>query len=342
MDDHFISDEQDISELNELANRALGKYLGPNEINLLLKYSQPVLFNSGEVLLQQGVRIDGIYLILQGTVLVNAIIMGQGTKRLESLFPGQFVGAISFMEKGPCFTSFLATDNVLCLLIPNSYFQRLAYDSPDTKYKLFQELARQICLRLKTSHDIVTSFISESKMTSLSFFDRVIHSLNQPSKMVFEDSGVNKDYLYNNPLFKAFTTEELEELFHHFVMLDASKNCKLISEGEKNASCYLVLYGAIQSCIIQDGKLAKLSVIGPGTLLASIGCIDRSSSFNITYITCEQTMLFKLPVAALQLIKEEKPELWYKLYELICGSVTALKKSIDKLNIRLHTELYNR
>jgi CRP-like cAMP-binding protein len=342
MESHFISDEQNVTDRTELLNKILGKFLEQNEIKLLLKYSQPVSFNSGEELLKQGVCVDGLYLILEGTVLVNAIIMGQGTTRLESLFQGQFVGAISFMEKGPCLTSFVASDKVLCLLIPNSYFQRLANDAPDTKYKLLQELARQICSRLKTTHDIVTSFISESEMTSLSFFDRVIHSLNQPAKIVFENSGVNKNYLYDNPLFKSFTKEEFDELFHHFVMLDASKNCKLISEGEKNASCYLVLYGAIQSCIIQDGKLAKLSVIGPGTLLASIGCIDRSSAFNITYITCEQTILFKLPVAELQLIKESKPELWYKLYELICGSVTALKKSIDKLNIRLHTENYNR
>lgn len=342
MESRFILDELDTVKLDELLNKILSKFMDQNEMKLLLKYSQPVSFHPGEQLLKQGEHIEGIYFLIQGTVLVNAVIMGQGITRLESLFQGQFVGAISFMKKGPCLTSFLASDNVLCLLIPNNYFQRLANDAPATKYKILHELARQICARLKTSHDIVTSFISESEMTSLSFFDRVIYSLNQPTKIAFEESGVNKNYIYSYPLFKSFTKEEFDELFQHFVMLDASKNCKLISEGEKNASCYLVLFGAIQSCIIQDGKLAKLSVIGPGTLLASVGCIDRTSSFNITYITCEQTILFKLPVAELQLIKESKPELWYKLYELICGSVTALKKSVDKLNIRLNTETYNR
>lgn len=343
MDSHFISAEQDDEpDLNDLLNKVLGKFLDQDEIKLLLKYSHPTSFNPGEVLLKQGIHLEGIYLVLQGTVFVNAIIMGQGTARLESLFPGQLVGIISFMEKGPCFTSFIAYDQVLCLLIPNSYFQRLASDGLETRYKLFQELARQICDRLKITHDVIASFISESKMTSLSFFDRVIYSLNQPTKIGFEQSGISKSYLQSFTLFKSFTRQEFGELFNHFMMLEASKNCKLISEGDKNASCYLVLYGAIQSCIIQDGKLAKLSVIGPGTLLASIGCIDKSVAFNVTYITCEQTLLFKLPVSELQLIKENKPELWYKLYELICGSAAALKKSMDKLNIRLRTETYNR
>ncbi|MBL7481520.1 Crp/Fnr family transcriptional regulator [Legionella bononiensis] len=327
---------------NQLVDEILGKFLDQHELALLLKYSQIDSFKPGETFLCQGQNIEGIYLILEGIVLVNAIIMGQGNTRLETLFPGQFLSTISFIEHSPCHTSFLATDTVLCLFIPNTYFQRLANDYPETKYKLMRVIMGQICARLKTIHDIVASFISESEMTSLSFFERVLYSLNQPKKLSVAESGFDLELLQKSPLFKSFTKDDYDALLTYFELLDAPKNCKLINENEKNASCYLVMYGGIQTCIIQDGKHAKLSVIGPGTLLASIGCIDTASAFNITYITCEHTVLFKLSVTSLQLIKENRPDLWYKLFELICGSLTALKKSIDKLNIRLHTETYNR
>lgn len=338
-----ITPDNDVEiKLAQLPDEILGTFLNQQEINLLLKFSQIASYKSGETILQQSELIDGVYIILEGNVLVNAIIMGQGITRLETLFPGQFLGAISFIDKCPCLTSFVATKSVLCLYIPDSYFQRLSYAYPETKHKIFEVIVGQICDRLKIAHDIVTSFISESEMTSLSFFDRVAYSLNQPKKINFEDTGINKERLRNSHVFNSFTKEEFNELLAHFVTYDAPKNCKLINEGDNSAACYLVLFGGIQSCIIHDAKLAKLSVIGPGTLLASIGCVDTDANFNITYITCEQSILFKLPVSTLQLIKESQPELWYKLYELICGSLTALKKSVDKLNIRLHTETYNR
>jgi CRP-like cAMP-binding protein len=158
---------------NQLVNEVLGKFLDQHELILLLKYSQIDSFKPGEIFLRQGQKIEGIYLILEGIVLVSAIIMGQGNTRLETLFPGHFLSTISFIEHSPCHTSFIATDSVLCLFIPNTYFQRLTNDYPETKYKLMHVITEQICARLKTVHDIVTSFISESEMTSLSFFDQI-------------------------------------------------------------------------------------------------------------------------------------------------------------------------
>lgn len=333
----------EVPVLDNLLEINLGNFLDHHELNLLLQHSHICSFEIGETILNQGELIEGIYIILEGMVLLTAQMMGQGVTKLETLHSGHFLSAIAFIEQGPCPTSFIATtDDVQCLFIPNSYFQILAVDYPETRYKFLNIITKQICARIKTTHDTVTSFISESDMMSLSIFERVIYSLNQPKKIIFEESGVDKKLLKNIPIFKEFYKGEIDNLLNQFIMFDVPKNCKLLIEGDKNASCYLVIYGAIQTCIIQNSKFAKLSVIAPGTLLASIGCVDQSSSFNITFITCEPTILLKLDNTSLQLIKKSQPELWYKLFNLICSSLTALKKSIDKLDIRLHTENYNR
>ncbi len=344
MDNPILNNNDTIESTLDINNQVintLGGYLNPGELELLLKHSQISSSQNGEILVHQGEQIEAVYLILEGQVLVTAKIMCQGITNLETLQPGNFLSPIGFIGSGPCPTSFKAISPVLYLTIPNSYFELLAVDSPETKYKIFRVIAGQICNRLKILHDRVTAYISNSDMTSLSFFGKVIDSLNQPKKINTEIT-IYKDLLEQFLLFKSFTQDEFETIFKHFILLDAPKNCTLINEGEKSASCYLVIYGAVQSCILQDNKRAKLSVIGPGTLLASTGCIETNLSFNVSYITCEQTILCKISEATLHLIKESHPQLWYKLFNLICGSLGALKKSIDKLDIRLNIENYNR
>lgn len=338
----YDSSNEEFSTVNQCVERILARLLGKDELQLLLKYSQLFSFREHDLILKQGEKIDGIYIIIEGSVIVSTIIMGKGAARLETLVPGQFFSAISFFENGPCLTSFLATEEVVCLFIPNNYFQWISVDFPKTKYKIIQVIAEQIGFRLKTIHDVVSDVISESNMTSLSFFDRIVYSINQPRKIPFEESGISKNLIQKMSIFNPFSADEMDVILDYLALLDAPVNCKLLSEGDKTASCYLVIYGAIQSCIIQDAKLAKLSVIGPGILLASMGCIEDTSLFNITYITCEPTIFLKFSDADLQFLKQNHPELWYKLFELICGSITALKKSIDKLNIRFDTEIYNR
>ena len=327
--------------LNKLMTSKLNSFLSLQELELLFKHSKIASFPPGDTLLHQGEKTNGIYIIIEGIVLVIAQIMGRGVTDLEKLSPGDFITPIGFIEHCPCPTSFIASTTTTCLIIPYSYFKLLSIDYPLTQYKILQVIAEQIYKQLKIIHGTVTAFISDSDMTSLSFFDRVIYSLNQPKKIHFSDCA-NNVRLQNLYLFNSFSKEEMDILCKQFVTLDTPKNCKLISEGEKNISCYLVIYGAIQSCVMQNNKLAKLSVIGPGRLLASTGCIAPESIFQFTYSTCEHSILCKLTESSLLLIKENEPELWYKLFNLICGSLEALKKSMDKLNIRLHIENYNR
>lgn len=330
-----------ILEVNNSVVHTLSAYLEPTEIKFLLKYSKISSSGTGNFLLHQGERIDAVYLILKGQVLVTAKIIYQGTTNLEMLQPGNFLSPIGFIESGLCPTSFKAISPVLYLIIPNSYFKLLAVESPETKYKIFRVIARQICARLKIVHDRVSSFISNSDMGNLSFLGKVIDSFNQPKKINFEATHC-KRLLEQFLLFNSLTQNEFETICKYSIILDAPKNWKLINEKEKSVSCYLVIYGAVQSCILQNNKRAKLSVIGPGTLLASIGCIENNLSFNFSYITCEHSILFKLSETTLHLIKKDYPKLWYKLFNLICASLAALKKSIDKLDVRLHVENYNR
>ncbi|KTC81538.1 Crp/Fnr family transcriptional regulator [Legionella brunensis] len=328
--------------LNKLESGNLGKYLSQSELDVLIKHSKIIDFLPGEIILKQGKTFEGIYIIIDGQVTITARIMGQGITNIETLGPGNFLGEICFIERLPCPTSIIANVQVKCLLMTDTYFELLSAYYPEIKYKILEALARQVCGRLKRMHDKVTDSITNSAMVSLSFFGKVVHTFNQPKLITFEEASLNKEQLLKLPLFQIFNNDELDNLFKNMELLEASKNCKLIHQGEKKSSCYIVIHGAVQSSIVHDNKLAKLSVIGPGTLFAGVACVDSDSSYTITFSTCEQAILLKISDTALTNFQENKPQLWYKLFNLICASLVALEKSIDKLDIRLHIEAYNR
>ncbi|MCC5015881.1 MULTISPECIES: cyclic nucleotide-binding domain-containing protein [unclassified Legionella] len=337
----LIDNPETMAKLPELEETNLANYLDRQELEVLLNNGQIHSFSTGDVILQQGKKEEGIYIIISGNVVVSARSMGQGMTNIEVLKPGNFLNEISFIEKGASPTSYVASNNVQCLFINSVHFEMLSLYFSETKYKILYAITKQICSRLKAMHGKVTTLITQSEIPGLSFLGRVVDSLNQPKQVASINESM-LERLQKKSLFKSFSKDELHELFQHTVLLEAAKNCKLIHVGEKNASCYIVIQGAVQSSIMQDNKLAKLSVIGPGALFASIACIDNDSSFTITFVTCEQAILLKISESELDAIRNNNPRLWYKLFDLICISLVALEKSINKLDVRLHIETYNR
>ncbi|MCP0914026.1 MULTISPECIES: Crp/Fnr family transcriptional regulator [Legionella] len=331
------------AQIDDLKKTILGHYLDVHELEMLLMHCRTITFLPNQVIYQQGKRIDGVYVILAGEVQLIARTMGEGIVNIEDLNSGDFLGELAFIEKGPCSTSARAIGRVTCLLITHTYFELLTAYFPETKYKILRAIGTQVCGRLKQMHDKVTTLIAHSDMVTLSFFGRVLSSLTQPTHLPAVINGEDIQELGKSPLFQAFTKEEMQELLLEYTQpLEAPKNCILIHENEKNPSCYIIIHGAVQSSIMYANKIAKLSVIGPGALFASVACLDHKSTFTITFITCESALLLKISQENLEFLRKNKPELWYKIFNLICGSLVALGRSINKLDVRLHIEAYNR
>lgn len=312
------------------------------ELKQLLTDCPLVEFHTSEYLFQQGKYTFGFYWILKGQVDLTARILSEGPKPIETLHAGDFLGGICYIEHGPCVTSAVARTSVHCLHITPLCFEWLHLHYPNIKYKILQAISIQVCRRLKRVHDQVAAVIAGSDMIPLSFFGRVIHSLTQPKYLSSDQYALHQVVLSSVGLFDRFTEAEKQLLFESVSWIKAPKNCVLIQEEEKSASCFIVLHGAVQSSIMKDNKLAKLSVIGPGALFSGVGCVDKASEFTVNFVTCEAALLLKIPEASLLLFEKERPILWYKLFDLICESLVALGKSINKLDIRLHIETYNR
>lgn len=338
----FLNTKEKIQEIKPLMESAFGNILGYQELENMLAICTIVLFSMNDVVFHQGDRIKGIYIIVKGAVELIARTLGKGVTKIETCVAGDFLGETSFLLNEPSSTSAIAKDDVKCLFIPSTYFELMSAFSPEAKYKIIKGIGYQVCGRLKRLHDIIITFISRSDMQSLSFLGRFIHTFTQPKTFTLAENKIDSDLIPKKILLYSLTQEETNELLQHATLLTANKNCVLIRENETIPVCYIVIYGAVQSSVIQDSKIAKLSVIGPDSLFASTACFLRDTQFSITFITCESATLLKISEAELQYFQENKPIIWYKLFNLICGSIISLARSLNKLDIRLNIEKYNR
>lgn len=331
------------TELKEiLLASALCKYLEPSELDSLLSYSEVVTFDKDQNILKQGKRNQSLFIILQGTVRVTAKILGEGFANIAVLGPGNMLGEISLFEKGPAATSAIAIEDVACLQINYLYFDMLTQVFPQTKYNIERGMIEQIYLRLKSLHTKITKYMHDSNMITKSLFSDVIRTLTSPSQTSLEKANISLEHLKNAVFFKNLHEDELDYIIKQSFILNAPKKCILIHEGEKSHSFNIVLRGAVQSSIIENNIIAKLSVLGPLEFFCSTSAINPTANSLFNYTACERAIIFTIPEKNLRLIQNENIKVWYKLYSHLYQSFVALERTADALDVRLNSELYNR
>src|SRR5579885_1401119 len=325
-----------------LSDTTLSQYLGPSELEILLSHVLIVSFSQGDVILQQGQHSTGIYVIIEGGAIVSAKTLEFDTSDIATLSRGDFIGEISLLLGEPSTASVIANNATRCLYISNVYLQFLSAFFPDIKYKTLLAIANEIFKRINRTHEKIVDILEKCEMITQPILGRVFTSFKKPVITTFEEENIDKEILKSLYPFLLFDKNEYDELLKHAQLLKADKHCALVREGEKNPVCYIVIHGGVQSSSIHNNKVAKLSVIGPNTLFCSTANIDQTLQSKINFSTCENVILMKLADAELNVLQKDHMKIWARLFDLCCKSLIALERSVQKLNIRLNIELYNR
>jgi len=321
-----------------LEKNRLYQSLEPHELDLLIAHSKIVSFSSGELIIKQGRHSDGIYLILEGMTTIAGQIVGEGVTHLASLAPGRIFGASSLIIKGPHATSMIADTPVKCLFIPKKYLEMLSLFYPGTKYKIMRELADNVSERIKTLTEKVSEIMLNTEMIKRSLFGEVIKSLTHPSPITLQETEMDLQEWQ-----AVFSASAIDDLFSQGDLIKTVNQCTLIQEGEENASCYFVLKGAVQSSLIKKNKVAKISILGPLSFFCPLSFIDENSSQSlVNYTTCERAILLKFDKTLLDELQLKNSKLWYKIFDVIVESFFFLSQFLEKLDMRINSENYNR
>jgi len=325
-----------------LLQTSLCRYLDLHEVDMLMGFSKVETFAEGDVLLQQGHVSDGIYIIVKGKAEVTAQVLGVGSHKMTELLRGNFIGEISLIQQTSNTTSVVAVTPMQCLFIVKTYFETLATFFPETKFKISKVITEEICRRLNDVREKIVAYMTQSHMVvAQSFFGEFMQSFSREVETTLGESHISKAYLKRQEIFDDFNEDEFDYLLAHSVITDAPTKCTLIKENEKNEVVYFVIRGAVQSSIVYQNIVAKLSVLGPITIFGCMSCVGLTASI-INFSTCEHAILLKVSKNSLEQMQKEKPRVWYKVYDLISKSQAGLEQAANKLEVRMHSELYNR
>jgi CRP-like cAMP-binding protein len=120
-------------------------YLTANDWALVVDKASHVRFKKGDVMVQRGKPVNGVYLLLKGTARVQ--IPSQTTAR--SIAPGEICGEMSFLEDAPASASVVANEDVEAYHLDRPTLQSLFDLFPHLASRFYRSLAVNLSRRLR-------------------------------------------------------------------------------------------------------------------------------------------------------------------------------------------------
>jgi len=134
--------QQDVSVLSA-AKRGL-VYLTPNDWALIADKAARLKFKPGDLLVHQGKRTHGVYLLLKGTATVQIPSMGT-----HAINPGEACGEISFLDELPATVNVVAEEEVEAYYLDRQTLQSVFELFPHLGSRFYQSLAAILSRRLR-------------------------------------------------------------------------------------------------------------------------------------------------------------------------------------------------
>jgi CRP-like cAMP-binding protein len=128
------------SELVEaLARLSLFADLRQPELEALAHAADEEVFGEGQRILRAGLTGSGLYLLLDGEVVVQL-----DNRELARLGRGEFFGEISVLLGTPPMADIVAASLVRCLVVPAPEVETFLLEQPRVMYRMLQAEARRL------------------------------------------------------------------------------------------------------------------------------------------------------------------------------------------------------
>ena len=135
-----------------LAGCALLANCDEAEIQLLEERMDHKTFAAGETIIQTGNSADELFILASGSVEVRLRLDGDRHQRLDVFSAGMSFGELAFLDGSPRSADIVAIAPVHCRVIDRSFFDELSARFPELKAKILNEIALQLCDRLRQAN----------------------------------------------------------------------------------------------------------------------------------------------------------------------------------------------
>jgi CRP-like cAMP-binding protein len=120
--------------------------LGDEDIEWLASQGRRLSVHEGEILIREGEPVDALFILLDGILQVST-----RSTRVTSLFSGEVVGEISFVDSRPPSATVTATKDSYVLAIPQGILRAKITTDPWFASRFFRAVATFLADRLRTT-----------------------------------------------------------------------------------------------------------------------------------------------------------------------------------------------
>jgi CRP/FNR family cyclic AMP-dependent transcriptional regulator len=145
---------------NTLKQADIFYQLTPTQLEMISNICEEKTFDAEEIIIKEGASSDELYLIMQGEVDIQvnpALITNQPSDKFEpvtivTMGRGQSFGEIALVDRGVrSATARSRLDNTRLLIIPRDKLMLLCDTYPPLGYRLMQNLAADLALKLRNT-----------------------------------------------------------------------------------------------------------------------------------------------------------------------------------------------
>lgn len=147
-----MRDQWQESKPASLAGCALFAKCDEAELRLLDEGMENKTFAAGETIIQTGTVADELFILISGSVEVRLRLEDSRHQRLDVLSAGMSFGELAFLDGSPRSADIVAVAPVQCRVISRRLFDELGSRFPALKATILNEIALQLCDRLRQAN----------------------------------------------------------------------------------------------------------------------------------------------------------------------------------------------
>lgn len=240
---------------------------------------RPLSFKDGEALIQQGDAPDGAYFVVSGQVRVLAKLPGGGEILVAELGAGSLLGELALIRPEPRSATVRAKGSVATLFMDRCYFQAALSQLRPGALVVSRNIAGVLAQRLLRRHKRILDYIEAH--SDKSYFTTAPVGATAPDPPPAFDVTA---FLGVLPALRDFDAQDLDRLIDSSEIRNIPAGTFLDTGTVENPLGYIMVRGALLSCLPLDEKFHQLNVLGPGRF-CSLGPVLGVGDGPVRYVT---------------------------------------------------------
>jgi len=238
-----------------------------------------VELGAGEVLVRQGDEVDGLHVLVSGTVQVSRRLPGERELEIARLGPGAVMGEMALLGGGTRGATVRAVAPCSGLFLDRAEFRARMVSRRPSALELRRRIVAIACDRLRSVHAAL----------------RGPEALDSAGPAVIGEPVAlpPRTYLARLPFFRDLHEDVVTELLDAGETLHVARGGVLVAEGRSASRCFVVLNGAVENVVARAGGTLRVGFAGPGTAFGYLGLLDGLPA-SATSLTRERSTLLAI------------------------------------------------